>query len=231
MSRSAILIALVMSCLGPTANARTVAIIGTGGVGAALGPRWSAAGHDIVYGSRTPGSEHVRTLVAETGGTARAATPAEAAAASEIVVLAIPYGAVAELLPSLGDLQGKIVIDCTNPLSRDLADLVTETGTSAAETIASLLPGARVVKALNTTGVSNMRDAVYPDGPPTMLLAGESAMAKAVVSGLVAELGFEPVDAGPLKSARWLEPLAMLWIELAYRQGLGDDIAFKLIRR
>ena len=97
--------------------------------------------------------------------------------------------------------------------------------------IAGLLPGARVVKALNTTGVANMREATYPDGPPTMLLAGESAMAKALVSELITDLGFEPVDAGPLKSARWLEPLAMLWIHLAYAREQGTDIAFKLMRR
>ena len=174
---------------------------------------------------------HPTALAAKAEPVVRAASPAEAAASGEVVVLAVPYGVIDRVLPALGDLAGKVVIDCTNPLSRDLGSLVTEPGTSGAEVVAGMLPGAKVVKALNTTGVANMRDASYPDGPPTMLLAGESSMAKAVVSELVSDLGFEPVDAGPLKSARWLEPLAMLWIELAYRQGLGDDIAFKLIRR
>ena len=227
------LIAMLLAalCAAGAADARTVAIIGTGDVGEALGVRWAAAGHEVIYGSRTPSSDRVAALTALTGHGARAADPAEAAAAGEVVVLAVPYAAVERLLPTLGDLAGKVVIDCTNPLSRDLGSLVTEPGTSGAEVVAGLLPGAKVVKALNTTGVANMRDPVYPDGPPTMLLAGESSMAKAVVADLVADLGFEPVDAGPLKSARWLEPLAMLWIELAYRQGMGDDIAFKLIRR
>lgn len=223
--------ALVVVCFGGVVHARTIAIIGTGDVGATLGPRWAAAGHEIVYGSRSPESGRVQALVVETGVDAWAALPSDAAVAAEVIVLAIPFGVVEDLLPRLGDLQGKIVIDCTNPLSRDLADLVVGHGSSGAEIVAGLLPGARVVKALNTTGVSNMRDTAYPDGPPTMLMAGESAMAKAVVAGLISDLGFEPVDAGPLKSARWLEPLAMLWIELAYRQGMGDDIAFKLIRR
>lgn len=222
---------LVLLCVWGAANARTVAIIGTGDVGSALGLRWTEAGHEIIYGSRAPDSARVVALVAETGPTACAYEPAAAAAAAEVIVLAIPYGAVERVLPTLGDLRGKVVIDCTNPLSRDLQSLVVGGETSAAEVIAGMLPGARVVKALNSTGVANMRDAAYPEGPPTMLLAGESAMAKALVADLVTDLGFEPVDAGPLKSARWLEPLAMLWIELAYRQGLGDDIAFKLIRR
>jgi 8-hydroxy-5-deazaflavin:NADPH oxidoreductase len=227
------IIAVVLVVLGATGvvQARTVAIIGTGGVGSALGIRWAASGHEIVYGSRSPGSERVVALVAETGHGARAVSPVEAVAAADVVVLAVPYGVVERILPTLGDAAGKVVIDCTNPLSRDLHSLVTGPDASGAEIIAGLLPGAKVVKALNTTGVSNMRDAVYPDGPPTMLLAGESSLAKAVVSELVVDLGFEPVDAGSLKSARWLEPLAMLWIELAYRQGMGDDIAFKLIRR
>ena len=84
---------------------------------------------------------------------------------------------------------------------------------------------------LNTTGVANMEDPVYPDGPLTMLLAGESAMAKAVAASLVEDLGFEAVDAGPLAAARWLEPMAVLWIELARRQPDGADVGFRLVRR
>ena len=200
-------------------------------MGSTLGCRWAEAGHEVIYGSRAPESARVLHLVSETGPDARAMTPADAAAAGDVVVLAVPYHATAALLPTLGDMQRKIVIDCTNPLTADLDGLTLGVTTSGAETIASLLPGARVVKALNTTGVANMRDSAYPDGPLTMLIAGESSMAKKLVSGLIEDLGFEVVDAGPLSSSRWLEPLAMLWIELAYRQGMGSDIGFKLIRR
>ena len=227
--RRFVLISLLLVAVG--AKAHTIAILGTGDVGSTLGRRWAEAGHEIVYGSRHPGSARVLELVSVTGPNTQAMTPAKAAAVGDVVVLAVPYHAIAALLPTLGDMQRKVVIDCTNPLTADLDGLTLGVTTSAAETIASLLPGARVVKALNTTGVANMKDSTYQDGPLTMLIAGESAMAKKLVSGLVEELGFEVVDAGPLASARWLEPMAMLWIELAYRQGMGSDIGFKLIRR
>lgn len=227
--RTVILLLVVLTAT--VASARSVAVIGTGDVGSTLGVRWAAAGHDVVYGSRTPGAERVANLVAETGHGARAATPADAAAACEVVVLAVPWRVVERLAPTLGDLTGKVVIDCTNPLSRDLSGLVTAADRSAGEIVADLLPGARVVKALNTTGVAVMRNPEFADGPPSMLLAGESSLAKSMAAELVEDLGFEAVDAGPLKSARWLEPLAALWIELAYRQGMGEDIAFRILTR
>lgn len=213
------------------AQGRTIAVLGTGEVGSVLGRRWTEAGHTVIYGSRAPQSARVRALLEATGPDARADTPAAAAAAGEVVVLAVPFHAVEALLPTLGDLGRKIVIDCTNPLTPELDGLVTGPDRSAAEIIAALLPRARVVKALNTTGVANMRDPVYPDGPLTMLLAGESAMAKAVTASLVEDLGFEAVDAGPLASARWLEPMAVLWIELARRQPEGTEVGFRLVRR
>ncbi len=229
MRRFVLMLLMLLAAAG--AEARTIAILGTGDVGSTLGRRWADVGHEIIYGSRTPGSVRVLELVSATGPNTRAMTPAAAVAVGDVVVLAVPYHAIAALLPTLGDLHHKVVIDCTNPLTADLDGLTLGVTTSAAETIASMLPGARVVKALNTTGVANMKDSTYEEGPLTMLIAGESAMAKKLVAGLIEDLGFEVVDAGPLASARWLEPLAMLWIELAYRQGMGSDIGFKLIRR
>lgn len=226
-----ILVVVLVLLAAVTAQGRTIAVIGTGDVGSVLGRRWAEAGHTVVFGSRAPQSARVRAVVAAAGPGVRADTPAAAAAGAEVVVLAVPFHAVAELLPTLGDLNRRIVIDCTNPLDAELDGLTTGPDRSAAEVVASLLPGASVVKALNTTGVANMRNPVYPDGPLTMLLAGESAMAKKVVASLVEELGFEAVDAGPLRTARWLEPLAVLWIQLAHRQGLGEDIGFRLVRR
>ncbi|HPF36131.1 MAG TPA: NADPH-dependent F420 reductase [Candidatus Krumholzibacteria bacterium] len=225
------LIVTVLLLAAAAAQGRTIAVIGTGDVGSVLGRRWSEAGHTVIYGSRAPASARVRALLKATGPDARADTPAAAAAAAEVVVLAVPFHAVEALLPTLGDLGRRIVIDCTNPLTPDLDGLVTGPDRSGAEIIASLLPRAQVVKALNTTGVANMEDPVYPDGPLTMLLAGESAMAKAVAASLVEDLGFEAVDAGPLAAARWLEPMAVLWIELARRQPDGADVGFRLVRR
>jgi 8-hydroxy-5-deazaflavin:NADPH oxidoreductase len=91
--------------------------------------------------------------------------------------------------------------------------------------------GARVVKAFNTTGWNNMADPIYPSGPITMFIAGDDAAAKAVVTRMAGDLGFEPVDSGGLRVACYLEPLALLWINLAMVQNLGRNIAFKLVRQ
>src|SRR5690606_33468590 len=142
---------LITSALLPIARAETIAVIGTGEVGASLGPRFAAVGHDVVYGSRSPERDDVRQLVRDTGRNASAATPAEAAARADIVVLAVPWNAIEEVVRSLGDLSGKIVIDPTNPR------IIAEDGfrdfpshTSNAERIQALAPEAFVVKAFNT---------------------------------------------------------------------------------
>jgi predicted dinucleotide-binding enzyme len=156
---------------------------------------------------------------------------AQAAASAEVVVLATPFDAAEAALRSAGDLSGKIVIDCTNPLTRDVSALTIGHTTSAGETVAALAGAARVVKALNTTGAGNMLDPRYGAEAATMFICGDDAAAKATVTDLVKTLGFDVVDAGPLRQARLLEPLAMLWISLAYAQGQGPNIAFRLMRR
>jgi predicted dinucleotide-binding enzyme len=145
-------------------------------------------------------------------------------------VLAAPWDAAKQVVVSVASWKGRILVDCTNPITSDLQLAVGGT-TSAAEKIASWARGARVVKAFNTTGWNNMANPAYPGGPISMFIAGADADAKAVVSRLAEDLGFESVDSGGLTVARYLEPLAMLWIHLAMVQNLGRDIAFKLIRR
>ena len=123
------------------------------------------------------------------------------------------------------------MIDCTNPLKPDLSGLAIGHTTSAAEQVAVWAPGARVVKAFNTTGAENMSNPQFGSERASMLICGDDPDAKAAVVGLAADAGFDVVDAGRLASARLLEPLAMLWIHLAYAQGLGTGFAFKLLRR
>ncbi len=207
-----------------------IAVLGTGDVGGTLGKRWAQKGHQVVFGSRNPGEEKVRKLLSEAGPNARAAGNAEAVAGAEATVLATPWDAARQVVQSVRDWKGRILVDCTNPIAPDF-QLAVGTTTSAAEQIASWARGARVVKAFNTTGWSNMADSTYPEGPATMFIAGDDANAKAAVTRLAEDLGFEVVDSGPLLMARFLEPLAMLWIRLAIVQNLGRDIAFKLIRR
>lgn len=208
-----------------------IAILGAGNVGGALGKGWAAKGHSLFYGVPDPQSEKIRALVASIGSNARAGSVSEAAAGAEVVVLATPWPAAQDAVRAAGNLAGKIVVDCTNPLAPDLSGLVVGHTTSAGEEVAKWAKGARVVKAFNTTGSGNMANARYDSTPPTMCICGDDAAAKASVSKLAEDLGFEAVDAGPLRNARLLEPFAMLWIYLAIKQGLGPDIAFKLLRR
>jgi predicted dinucleotide-binding enzyme len=155
----------------------------------------------------------------------------ESAASAEVIVLATPWSAVHEVLGALGDLNGKILFDCTNPLKPDLSGLELGQNTSAAEQIAAWAANARVVKIFNTTGSNNMENASYPPDPIAMLYCGNDAEAKQIAGQLAAELGFEAIDAGRLEVARLLEPFARLWIHLALHQGFGREFAFKIVRR
>ncbi len=208
-----------------------IAIIGAGHVGGALGTALALQGHKIRYGVRRPDSPEMQELLKKIGPAAAAMPVPEAAGLGEVVILANPWPATQEILRSAGDLSGKILLDCTNPLKPQLAGLELGTTDSAAERVAAWAPGARVVKMFNTTGAGNMANPEYPLGPVTMFYCGDDAGAKTVAAKLAAEIGFEPVDAGPLRNARLLEPLAMLWIWLAVFGGQGTNIAFKLMHR
>jgi NADPH-dependent F420 reductase len=208
-----------------------IAVIGTGNVGGTLGTRWAGMGHDVVFGVREPTSPKVKSLLKLTENKARAASVPDAVASSDVVVLATPWASVPDAIAVAGDLRGKVIVDCTNPIAENLSGLTVGTTTSAGEQVAQWAAGARVVKAFNTTGSSNMAKPEYAEGKATMFICGDDAEAKEAVSSLASDLGFDVCDSGPLQVARYLEPLAMVWIKLAYSQGLGRDIAFRLIRR
>lgn len=206
-----------------------ITILGTGNVGSALGKRWAANGHTILFGSRDPSSSKVRQLLQDAGPNASAHAPAEAVAGGEVVLLATPFHSTQEYLSSL-DLAGKILIDATNPLGEGMK-LITWPESSAAEHIAGWAVGARVVKAFNSTGSANMDNAAYGAVKPALFFCGDDPDAKEVVSHLAAEIGFEPVDSGPLSAASLLEALASLWVNLAYVQKLGPNQAIALLHR
>jgi 8-hydroxy-5-deazaflavin:NADPH oxidoreductase len=170
-------------------------------------------------------------LLARAGGQARAAMVKHATAAAEVVALTVPWPAAQDALRSAGDLRGKILFDCTNPLKPDLSGLDVGHTASGAEQVAAWAPGARVVKIFNTTGSPNMANPEYREGRSMMLYCGDDALAKKVAAQLAAELGFEPYDVGPLTEARLLEPFALVWIHLAVLQKMGTGFAFRLMRR
>ncbi len=194
------------------AHAETIAVIGTGNVGTALGTEFAAQGHKIVYGSRDPAKRSVKQLVERTGNGASATTQAEAVVDADIVVLAVPGVLVAEITEALGDLSGKIIIDPTNPLKNELLRMTHAAETSNAEIIQALAPGADVVKAFNTLGWKVMIDPEIAGGPVSIPLAGDSGEAKDAVAELIEGMGLHPIDVGGKEHSRWLEGMAILLI-------------------
>jgi 8-hydroxy-5-deazaflavin:NADPH oxidoreductase len=206
-----------------------IAVIGMGNVGGALGRRWAAGGHNIVFGIRDADDPKHQSEATAAG--VRVTGVREAVAGADVVALTVPWGAVPDALTSAGDLSGKVLLDCTNPVTPDVSALQLGMTTSAGEEVAKRAPGAKVVKIFNTTGAGNMADTNYGPSKPTMLYAGDDAVAKAVAARLASELGFDPVELGPLSTARLLEPLALTWITLAIRRQLGKDFVFQIVRR
>jgi len=172
----------------------------------------------------------MQSLLERVNGKAKAGTLSDAAVYGEVLVLATPWPATESTLSGLGDLSGKIIFDCTNPLKPDLS-LDVGHSTSGAEQVAAWADGARVVKVFNTTGYGNMADPSYDGQKATMFFAGDDHVAKSKAARLAEQIGFEAVDAGPLSHARLLESMAVLWIFLAHNQGMGTGIAFQLLRR
>lgn len=208
-----------------------IGIIGAGNVGTGLGRRLAAHGHEIMVSfARTP--DKVAAAAAAIGAGARAVTPAEAVAESELVVLATPWGVTLDVTRELAALlANRIIWDTTNPLKPDMSGLAVGTTSSGGEEVAKLTPGARVVKAIAPFAEvlqSPVDDLI--SAPPGVFVCGDDPAARAVVAGLVTAIGGDPVDAGPLTMARYAEPAAMLLVQLAYVQGFGPQIGLTVLR-
>lgn len=204
-----------------------IAIIGTGNVGGAIARGLTGKGHDLVLGARDPAK--VAALAAETG--AQVAPPAEAAKRADIVILALPWGAAEEAVRGLGDLAGQTVVDCMNPIGRTEGGIGLMLGhsTSGGEIVQGWLPGALVVKTLNQVGAEIMADTAHLPHPPVMFMAGNDTGAKGKVGLMLADLGFEALDAGDITKARLLEPFGMVWINQALMRGKGRNWAFTAV--
>lgn len=191
---------------------KKIAIIGGGNVGNALGRGASKAGHEV----RIVGRDEAATR--------------EAAEWAELVLLAVPFGAIDEVVTAVGArLEGKVVVDVTNALTEDMRLALGYT-TSGAEELQKKLPGARVVKAFNTVFAQHMDTGRLGEQRLTALVAADDAAAKQAVRELAAQIGFDAVDAGPLRNARLVEPMAYLNIQLGYVLGMGTQIGFTLHR-
>lgn len=208
-----------------------IGIIGAGRMGSGLGRAWVAAGHEVMF-SYAREEQRLARLAEELGAAARVGSPADAAGFGEVVMLAVPWASVEDALAQAGPLDGVTLIECVNPLSADMTSLEVGHTTSASEHVSALASGARVVKAFNSVFAELLHEPRgWVDGDrPTVFYAGDDADAKATAARLIEACGFEAVDAGPQRNARYIEPMGMLFIQLAYGQGLGPTIAAKLLR-
>jgi 8-hydroxy-5-deazaflavin:NADPH oxidoreductase len=192
-----------------------IGVIGAGRVGGGLAAMWVRAGHEvIVSGSRDAGA--LEAVAAGIG--ARAASISEAGASSEVIVLAVPAGVAKQALAEAGDLSGKILVDCTNDVSRASGD------DTLAEELAGIATGTSVVKAFNTAFASLYDDIAAAPGRPDLLFCGDDGRAKEVVAALIRDAGFEPIDAGELEAAAELEDFARAIIRLCYQRGMGPFV-------
>ncbi|MFO0956615.1 MAG: NADPH-dependent F420 reductase [Isosphaeraceae bacterium] len=208
-----------------------VGIVGTGRVAEALGGAWADRGHDLRIAGREPG--RAAELAAKLGRGAKSCSTAELFAEAQVILLAIPWSSVHDVLREAGDLAGRVLIDCINPLHpnnfTELADL--GDASSTADQIQRWSPGVKVVKAFNTVSAATMKAPRFGDHHATLPFCGDDPEAKALVGRLIADAGFDPLDVGGVEEASLLESMALLVIRLAARRRMGADLGWKLLRR
>jgi hypothetical protein len=204
-----------------------IAIIGAGNVGKALAQRCHAAVEPFLFGVPDPAKYEALShdLHAPVMGVEDAIRQAG------IVILAVPHAAAVSVAALLSDWEGRILVDATNPIAPRLGGLTVGTTTSAAEQLAAAANGARVVKAFNTTGAENLSNPQYPSAAAFLPVCGDDSEARAAIVDLALRMGFDAVDLGPLRAARYTEPFAMMWIHMAYAGGQGRHFAFARIQR
>ena len=209
-----------------------IAILGAGNVGRALGTGWARAGHRILFGVNDPEDpKHQGAVLA--AGNAAIGKIAQVVKEANVLVLAVPWDAVPGVIEQCGSLDEKVILDPTNPLTfgKDGLELALGFSTSGGEEVAKLARGAAVFKTMNQVGSEVMSNAGGFVTRPVMFVAGDNDERKPLALQLVNDLGFEAVNAGPLKNARLLEPYAMLWIDQALNRGAPRDNAFAFMRR
>jgi len=209
-----------------------IGILGSGLMGAKLGTIFARAGHEVTFSyART--RQKLERLAGEAAGHAKAGTPREAAQGADAVLLAVHWSRIDDVLRQAGDLSGRVVLTCSLPMNEGNTDLVVAHTSSGAEELARKIPQARVVAAFNTVPsevLFGVYEAKRRAGRPSLVYCGDDAGAKDVAAGLIRDAGFEPVDAGPLRIARYTEPFALLVAQLAYEGSGGPELAYRFER-
>jgi 8-hydroxy-5-deazaflavin:NADPH oxidoreductase len=205
-----------------------IGILGSGLMGGKLGTLFARAGHEVVFSyARSPGK--LKRLAKEAKGNARAGTPAEAARDADALLLAVHWSRLEDVLKQAGDLSGKVIVSCTLPMNVRNTALVLAHTASGAEALAKRVPKARVVSAFNTVPsevLFGVYEARRKADRPSLVYCGDDARGKRIAVDLIRDVGFHPVDAGPLRIARYTEPLALLVAQLAYEGTGGPELAY-----
>jgi 8-hydroxy-5-deazaflavin:NADPH oxidoreductase len=206
-----------------------IGILGSGLMGGKLGTIFARAGHDVVF-SYSRKEKKLEQLARDAGSGARAGTPADAAKDADVLLLAVHWSRMDDVLKKAGNLSGKVIVTCSLPMNSDDSGLVVAHTSSGAEELAKKIPKARIVSAFNTLP-SEVLFSVFEsrggDTPPSLVYCGDDASAKEVAARLIIDAGFEPVDAGPLRIARYTEPFGLLVGQLAYEGDRGPAVAYR----
>ena len=206
-----------------------IGILGSGLIGGKLGTIFARAGHEVTFSySRQP--KKLEELARNANGHARAGTPREAAEGSEVLLLAVHWSRLNDVLAQTGDLSGKTILTCSLPMNADDTQLVIAHTASGAEELAKRLPKAQVVSAFGTVPsevLFGVFEARHRRSRPSLLYAGDDAGSKEIAATVIHDVGFEPVDAGPLRMARYMEPFTLLIAQLAYEGSRGPEMAYR----
>jgi predicted dinucleotide-binding enzyme len=206
-----------------------IGILGSGLMGGKLGTIFTKAGHEVVFSyAKTAGK--LERLAKEAGGKAKAGNPAEAAQGADVLLLAVHWSKTEDVLKKAGDLSGKVIVTCSLPMDVPNSKLVLGLTTSGAEELSKMVPKAKVVSAFNTVPSEvffGVFDARKKADKPSLVYCGDDAGAKKTAAKLIADVGFEPVDLGELKNARYTEPFALLMAEIAYGGKKGPEMAYQ----
>lgn len=206
-----------------------VGILGSGLMGGKLGTIFARAEHEVVF-SYARRDEKLRELAREAGENARAGTPKEAAQEADALLLAVHWSRMDDVLAQAGDLSGKVIVTCSLPMNADDTGLVLGRTASGAEELAKRVPEARVVCAFNTVPsevLFGVFEARRKATRPSLVYCGDDAGSKEIAAELIRDAGFDPVDAGPLRIARYTEPFALLVGQLAYEGSDGPEVAYR----
>jgi predicted dinucleotide-binding enzyme len=206
-----------------------VGILGAGLMGGKLGTIFARAGHEVVF-SYARRQEKLKALARDARANARAGTPREAAQEADAILLAVHWSRIGDVLNQTGDLSGKVIVTCSLPMNAHNTELVLGRTSSGAEELAKMIPKARVVSAFNTVP-SEVLFGVYEarrnGSRPSLVYCGDESISKGIAAELIRDAGFDPVDAGPLRIARYTEPFALLVGQLAYEGKGGPELAYR----